>query len=98
MRIFKSKEEKPSPLDPLIEDVIASMAGYEATDEEYKKLLSVLRDLIEAKAAEPKPKEISPDVLAAVAGNLIGVALVLLFETKGVINSRALNLIPKPKT
>lgn len=97
MLTLRGKNE-PSPLDPLIDDVIAEMKGYEATEAEYKKLLSVLRDLLDAKAAEPKPREISPDTMAIVAGNLLGVALVLLFETKGVINSRALNMIGRPKT
>lgn len=97
MRIFKPKEEKPSELQPLIDEIISEMAGYDAPSEEYQTLLSSLRVLLEAKANEPKPKELSPDTAAIVAGNLAGVALILLFEMKTVINSRALGMINKPK-
>lgn len=92
-------KERPSALDPVIEDLVSELKGFDGTDENYRTAADNLKILLEAKALEPRRREMDPNVIAAVAGNLAGIVLVLAFETRGnVIASKAMNLIHKPKT
>jgi hypothetical protein len=92
-------KSKPSVIDPVIDDLISTMAGEEATTEDYQRMVSSLRTLLEAKAAtEPEPQRINPNTLAIIAGNLAGIILILAFEKKNVITSKSLGLLMKPRT
>lgn len=97
MRFLKTPEEKPSKLDPLIDDIIMSMGGMDETDETYQTAAASLRMLLEAKALEPKQKELDPNTVAVIAGNLAGIALILAFEMRNVITSKSMNFVLKPK-
>jgi hypothetical protein len=94
---FFKKEETPSNVQPVIEDLISTMAGYDATDEDYSTMVANLKVLTEAKAIEPTPRKISPDTIVIVAANLIGVAAILLFERNNVITSKSMPNLIKPR-
>jgi hypothetical protein len=97
VKFLSTPETEPSKLDPLIEDVIMEMKGLDTDSEEYQTALTSLRVLYEAKATEPKRKELDPNTVASVAGSLAGIGLILLFEMRGVITSKSMNFVPKPK-
>ncbi len=82
----------------MISELVSTMAGYDATDEDYSRMASNLRTLLEAKAMEPKPERISLNTVAVVAGNLLGIAMILIFERKNVISTKSLGLLMKPRT
>jgi len=42
-----------------------------------------------------RPKRVSPDTLILVAGNLLGIVIILGYERANVITSRAMNLVMK---
>lgn len=93
------RKEEPNALDPVIEDLVSELKGLDGTDENYRTAADNLKILLEAKALEPRKRELDPNTIAVVAGNLGGIVLVLLFEMRGnVIASKAMNLINKPKS
>ncbi len=94
---LKRREEPISVIDPVIEELISAMAGYEPNSEEYTAMAANLKVLLEAKAVEPKPEKLSPNTIAVVAGNLAGILLILGFEKANVVTSKALNLLLKPR-
>lgn len=93
------RKEEPSALAPVIEDLVSELKGTDGDDENYRTIADNLKIVLEAKALEPRKRELDPNTIAVVAGNLAGIVLVLMFEMRGnVIASKAMNLINKPKT
>lgn len=93
------RKERPSALDPAIADLVSELGGLDGNDENYRTTADNLKILLEAKALEPKRRDMDPNTIAVVAGNLAGIVFVLAFEMRGnVIASKAMNLISKPKT
>lgn len=93
---FKT-DEKPSVIDPVIETLISEMSGYDASDELYSQAAANLKILMEAKAVEPRKPRVSPETLAIIAGNLAGIVMILAYEKKGVITSRAFSLVTRTR-
>jgi hypothetical protein len=52
-----------------------------------------LRQQDHQEALDSKPKRVSPDTLAAVAGNLLGIIVIVGYENKHVITSKALSFL-----
>ena len=95
--LLKRHEAKPSAIDPVIENLISEMAGYEATSDEYTKLAYNLKTIVEAKALEPQPKKIDPNTLAVIGANLAGIVMILIFEKTNIVTSKSLSMILKPR-
>lgn len=95
--IFKPKE-KNSKLDPVIDDLISEMAGFDGGGELYSQAATNLKVLVEAKSMETKQDRLSLDTIAVVAGNIAGIAMILLFEKNGIITSKSLSLLNRPRT
>jgi hypothetical protein len=94
---FFSKEETPSNTQPVIENLISELAGFDAHSDEYTTMVANLKVLTEAQALEPKPRKISPDTIVIVAANLAGIASILLFERNNVITSKSMPNLIKPR-
>lgn len=91
------REEKTSPIDPVIDQLISEMAGYDGYSDEYAKMVYNLKILIEAKAVEPRPEKMNVNTIATVAANLAGIAMILISERANVITSKGLGFVIKPK-
>lgn len=91
---FPRREKKTSVLDQSITDLALELEnGY---SDEMGQQAAVMKTLMEAKAIEQKPK-LSAETLAASLTTLTGIAMILLFEQKGVITSKSLSFINKPR-
>lgn len=86
----------PNALDCTIERVLNSMHEYGTDSPEYPTLLSYLERLIKLKT-EDRPARVSRDTLATVGGNLMVVLVIVMYENKHVMVSKALGFILKPK-
>ncbi len=80
--------------DPIIR-ILTEMDDYGPDSEEYLTLLPHLERLSKLKA-ETSPKRISPDTMVIVAGNLLGILIIVAYEQKHVMTSKGLGFI-KPK-
>jgi len=93
--MFTSKTPiEPTALDHIIDDLLTDMQAYPRDSDEYAKMAAQFVKLYPLKDAE-RPKTISPDVLATVAANLLGIAAILYHERAGIVTSKALGFVLK---
>ena len=91
--LFKKDESK---LDDLIDTVLDEMATYGPDAPEYPALLDHLERLTKLKAGNSRGR-VSPDQMALVAGNLLGILIIVAYEQKHVMTSTAKGFILKSK-
>ena len=77
-------------IDKLIIDVTNQMETIGPDSEEYDRHLANLKKLMDMKVAD-KPKRVSRDTMAIVLGNLAGILIIVAYENKHVITSKAFN-------
>ena len=88
--------EKRSILDEPIDRVLTEMNTYGPDSPEYEKLVRHLERLKDMKANERQHFVVSPDTIALVLGNLAGILIIVAYEQKHVMTSKAMGFI-KPK-
>lgn len=88
------KKDKRTELKKEIDAVTKRLAETDELSKEYPVLLEYLGKLTEvyAKCNESK-KSISPDTIAIIAANIVGILLILNYEKLGVVSSKALAFI-----
>jgi hypothetical protein len=95
-------------LDELIDDLLRDMKAEGNVTEDYVKMMDQLsklyklkeiQDNLELKKVEQKSRKfgISPDTLAVVGANIVGIVAVLYHERVNVITSKALGFIIKAR-
>ncbi len=87
---FLKAKKKPC-LEVESESVLKEMmAEQDVCSENYQKHLEVLERLNKLKGEK---KSLSPDTILVVAANLLGIALILGYESVGNITSKALGFV-----
>ena len=84
-----------SDLDDLMKAAIAEMNKSAPNSEQYSNALTSLERLMKLK--ESKKTHISPDTIALVLGNLLGILIIVAYEQKHVMGSKGLGFVLKPK-
>jgi len=90
------RNEKNKDFDELIANVTDEMRSKGVLSDDYPKLLAYLERLTEIKE-KGSPDPVSRDTLALIAGNLMGVLLIIAYEQKHVITSKGFNQLIRPK-
>ena len=90
-----TKKDKRTALEKEIDSVIDCMSKYQKDSKEYSAMLANLKSLMTLKAEESAKKKVSPDTVAIVAGNLLGIVLILTYEKANIITTKALGFIIK---
>ena len=94
----RKPKAEPHELDTAIESLILELAGTEETAEEYSTVVTSLKTLMELRSADRtanRKPTVSPDVIGAVAGNLLGILSILHYEKAGIVTSKALGFVRK---
>lgn len=86
---------KPSPLDATITEILTDMQGFNAESPEYERLLERVERLNKLKT-ESRFRRVSPDTLAIVLGNILGILIVVGYERGHVMTTRAKEYVLKP--
>lgn len=92
--------ETPHALDETIASLISEIQESVSGSEQHTTMVSSLKTLMELRNADiatAKPATITPDAIVTVAGNLLGIGLILGFEKAHVITSKSLSFVPKVK-
>lgn len=89
--------EKTSDLDVAISRVLQDMDACGPSAEEYPDLLASVEKLIKLRRGESRQK-VSPDTLAIVGGNLLGILIIVAYEHSHVVVSRGMALLLKTRT
>lgn len=93
----KSKDEA-HPLDDTITMLITSINAMTEGDETHTQAVTSLKTLMElrnADKAETGKLPVSPEVLTAAGAHLLGIAMILGFEMRHVLTSKAISFVPK---
>lgn len=88
--------DKPATLQELIDLVQTQMLTEGADSDKFREMNDELERLYAMKKAN-KSSRVSPDALVAVAGNLLGIGLILQHERLHVVTSKALSFVTKAK-
>jgi hypothetical protein len=89
-----TKKDKRTSLEREIDSVLEVMSNYKPDSKEYTAMADNLERLYKAKA-QISERRVSPDTIAMVAGNLLGIALILGYERTDVIATKALGFVLK---
>ena len=92
-RLF-TKKNKQTALELEIAAVLEIMKQCMPCSEEYTKMNENLEKLYKMEAIKREQK-IKKDTILIIAGNLLGIALILGFEQAGAITTKALGFIIK---
>lgn len=89
-----TKKDKRTNLEKEIDSLLLEMEDKDPDTDEYRNNVKDLETLFKARSYE-KQKSVSPDTIAIIAGNLVGILFVLNFERLNVITSKALSFVLK---
>lgn len=85
-----------SPVDDQIDAVLDEMGRAGVNSDEYPKLLTLLERLSELKEKQIR-EPLSRDTVAMIAGNLLGILLIVAYEQKHVMTSQGFKQIIRPR-
>jgi hypothetical protein len=90
---FKSKR---SALDEQIDRINVQLATVNPGTQDYDEMFGRLERAIRLKKEE-RSNRVSPDTIVMVAGNLLGIGIIVGYERFQVMGSRALGLLMRTK-
>jgi hypothetical protein len=90
-------QKKESELDEPITRLLSDMKQVKTDSEEYSKMLVRLGRLLDDRRKE-RGERLSMDTLAVVAGNLLGILTIVMYEQKHVMVSKAFGLLNRSKS
>lgn len=88
--------ETTTPVDSLIDSVLEEMHNKGVTSDEYPELMAYLERLYALKA-KARREPVSRDTVALIAGNLLGILLIVAYEQKHVMTSKGFSQLIQPK-
>lgn len=91
-----TRRKKNDKLQQAIDILLDQLVGGQLSPAERTKVMSELDQLYKWKGISAR-KPVSTDTLLVVAGNILGILLVINHERVNVISSKALGFIIKPK-
>lgn len=93
---IKKTAPTESGLEIAIADLHKQMTNVAAWSEEYTTMSDNLSKLYKLRENDSRPR-VSPDTLALVAGNLLGIVMIVGHERASVVTSKALSFVSKLK-
>lgn len=93
MKKLTEKKEK-TKLEQNIEQLERTLLATPPGSDAYREMVKELETLYAIKREERKNK-VSKDTLALIAGNLVGIGMILSYEQLHVISSKALSFVIK---
>lgn len=93
----KTPDPQLVALDKAITAVYSDMEGFTSDTDEYDKMTDQLNKLLKLREELTSGRKVSPDALAGVLANLVGIAMILHHEKVHVITSKALGFVMKAR-
>lgn len=90
------KQKQIEPLEDLITSLELTMLAADPESDQYSLLLAHLERLTQMKV-NTKPSRVSRDTLFIVAGNIVGIVIMVGYERFAVMGSKATMLLHNPK-
>ena len=85
------KSSGPTAMDVATLELVASMNEFGPEDPEYQRKMDQLDQLtkIQNRQTKSKWRRVSPDTLAIVIGNVVTVLIIVLYEERSVLSTKA---------
>lgn len=91
-----TKKDKRTNLEKEIDSVLEYIQSMTPESEEYTEITKNLERLYKAREGEKsKERHMSPDTMLLVAGNLLGILVILGYEKADIITSKAIGFVLK---
>jgi hypothetical protein len=93
-------EEEPRRIEEALDQAILDLGNYPSHSKEYGAIATNVKVLAEATAVDKtahKKLSVSPDTMAAIGANLLGILMILNHERAHVLTSKAMSHLPKLK-
>lgn len=90
----KKADNSHAALDTTITELMNDMQTHDGDSEEYATMLNRLERLVKQRE-KLSPRRFSPDTLLIVGGNLLGILIIVAYEHKNVITSKAMSQLGK---
>jgi hypothetical protein len=91
-----TKKDKRTNLEKEIDSVLEYIESMTPGSDEYSKIVVNLEKLYKAREGlKSGQRRISPDTVAIIVGNLLGIALILGYEKADIITTKALGFVLK---
>ena len=87
---------RENKLQKAIDSLLDEMETVNGDSPEYARMTEQLTKLYEAQKSTRTPR-LSPDAAFAVIGNLAGILTIVHYEQLGIVTSKALSFVIKPK-
>jgi len=94
--MFNSKSREETGLEKAIDGLLSEMKGFTADTKEYSAMADQLEKLYKLKDID-KPERVKPDTLAIIAGNLLVAVVIVTYESKNILTSKALSFLQKTR-
>ena len=88
----KTTKDKRTNLEREIDNVLKTMFTMDPCSEDYQIMVDNLETLYKLKTVDQSSK-ISRDTIAIIAGNLLGIGLIMTYEKAHVITTKAFGLL-----
>lgn len=85
-----------TPLEKAIDKVLTEMSAVHSDSDDHTKMVASLEKLYKLKEIDA-PKRVSPDTLALIGGNIVGILLIIGHEKANVVTSKALSFVLKAR-
>lgn len=96
MFTLKIKSNEPNELDTVIKTLLIQMDDTSPTTPEFATMADQLTKLYKLKETD-SPKRVSPDTLVNAAASLGGILLIIAYEQKHIMLSKALSFVTKSR-
>jgi len=91
--MFARKPRNDSGLTEIINTLQDRMLKTDVESDAFHKMADQLSKFYKLKELEATPRRVKPDTLALIAGNLVGIVLILNYEKAGIVTSKALSFV-----
>ena len=86
---------KPTKLDEAIDSLLDEMKGFSGDDDEYAVMVNQLVKLYSLQPPPEVKQRLSPDTLALISANLVGILIIVAHERANVVTTKALTFVRK---
>jgi hypothetical protein len=95
--VFKrNPSSEDQKLASIMDAILNEMSDAGPSADEFQELMTQLERVHKLTTDKPSRK-VSPDTLALVAGNILGILVIVAYEQKHVMTSKSMSFVMKPK-
>lgn len=93
---LNNKDDNPN-LNSIIDQLTVHMSTLPLDDPDYVRCLSALERLHEINDKKSKARGLDPNAVLAASTNVLGILIIVAYEHKHIVTSKALGFIQKVK-